>query len=125
MEALLQKSTRPTLIVLRSLLGNLLCIFRPATNFSKVVPERICLGQARVHGPVARESDTGAHIPCARARVCCAAALRQCLGSLTFSSVHTTVPCNEKMEVCRLLHRSSVRILMFVAQLMWLDMRTQ
>ena len=72
----------------------------------------------------------GARTSCARARHECPHPLCesqhecQCFGSLAFSVVRTTVPSNQKMEASRLLQCSSVRIL-FVAQLMWLDMLTK
>ena len=51
--------------------------------------------------------------------LCCS--IRQWFGS----SVPTTVLSNHKMEASRPLQCSSVRILMFVAKLVWLDMRTR
>ena len=71
----------------------------------------------------------GARTSCARARHECPHPLCEsqhecpCFGSLAFSVVRTTVPCNQKMEASRLL-QCSVRIL-FLAQLMWLDMLTK
>ena len=115
---LLQKSTRPTLIVLRSLRGKLLCIFRSTTNFNKVVPEKnLCWPGEGARTSCASARHECPHPLCESQHEC------QCFGSLAFSVIRTTVPCNQKIEASRLLQCSSLRIL-FLAQLMWLDMLT-
>ena len=74
----------------------------------------------------------GARTSCARAKHKCPHPLCGSTGVLCCStrqwcgsSVRTTVLSNHKMEASRLLQCNSVCILMFVAQLMWLDMRAK